>query len=267
MRRIRSNLLTVAILLSIGVIASTGRAEEATRKSGTFSGTIKFEGEIPFLPPLVKQGDSKVKDAAVCAASAIPDESLVVDRKRRGIANVFVYLRMRPENLSEDDAKPEKKSVVLERKGCRYVPHTTIVRTNQKVKVVSRDKIAHNTHFYVFKNTAYGMLVPREGEVLLREFDRPEPLPMKVGCDIHPWMEAWVLVVDHPFAAVTGKDGKFKIEGLPLGTHEFRIWHEESGWLEKSCKVSINAGKVTKAKLKYPADRFLKEDKPAESTD
>lgn len=225
-------------------------------KTGTFSGVIKLKGEIPDLPPLVEKNDPDTKDAAVCAANAIPDESLLVDRKSRGIANVFVYLRKRPENLPEDAAKPEKKSVVLERKGCRYVPHTTIVRTNQKVKVVSRDKIAHNTHFYPFKNTAYGILVPREGEVLLREFDRPEPLPMKVGCDIHPWMEAWVLVVDHPFAAVTDQDGKFKIEGLPPGLHEFWFWHEESGWLEKSYKVTVKAGQETKINLNYTEDDF-----------
>jgi len=245
----------IALWLACGLrLTDSVIAEEP--QTGTFSGVIKFEGEIPDLPPLLKKSDPNTKDAAVCAASAIPDESLVVDQKSRGIANVFVYLRQRPENLAEEDEQHTLKPVTLEKKGCRYVPHAMIVRTDQELKVVSRDEIAHNDHFYPVNNTPHGMLVPPSAEAVQHQFDRPEIVPINVRCDIHPWMKAWVLIVDHPFAAVTGKNGKFKIEGLPPGEYEFRIWQEKAGWLEKKYQVKIKAGETTEANLNYTGEAF-----------
>ena len=114
-------------------------AEDAT--TGKFSGKIELSGKMPVLPPLVKKNHPETKDAAVCAATSIPDESLVVDPQSRGIANVFVYLRKRPDFLSMREAAPELEPFVLEQKGCRYVPHAMIVRTNQTVKVINRDEV------------------------------------------------------------------------------------------------------------------------------
>ena len=231
-------------------------------QAGTFRGVIKLDGEIPVLPPLVKKNNPETKDAAVCAASTIPDESLVVDRKSRGIADVFVYLRKRPDHVPEDDTEQEKKPVVLEQKGCRYVPHAMIVRTNQKVKVVNRDEIAHNAHSFSFKNPVPGYLIPpNKKDGLIWDFPKPEIVPIKVSCDIHPWMTAWMFVVDHPFAAVTDKEGKFEIDALPPGEYEFRIWQEKAGYLEKKFLVKIEADKPAEADLKYPAERFIREEK------
>jgi hypothetical protein len=66
-----------------------------------------------------------------------------------------------------------------------------------------------------------------------------ERLPVQIGCDIHPWMRAWVVVVDHPYVAVTAEDGTFSIKDLPVGEHQFRIWHERVGSIEKSLTVLV----------------------------
>jgi hypothetical protein len=162
-----------------------------------------------------------------------------------------------------------KKVLVLDQTGCRLKPHAFVMRHTDRVKLVNRNKIVHNMHTYPIKSTVYGALITpiEKGDVYLPEFDSPEPLPVQILCDIHPWMKAWVLPLDHPFAAVTDKNGKFRIEGLPPGTHEFWFWHEESGWLEKKYKVTIKAGLKTEAKLKYTLPDFEQlelrsEDKP-----
>ena len=123
-----------------------------------------------------------------------------------------------------------------------------IVRTDQEVEVISSDGIAHNFHSYPIRNTPQNILVApntQAGQGTIIEFDGPEILPMKVGCDIHPWMTAWWMVVDHPYAAVTNEKGEFEIGELPDGTHDFRVWHEKAGYLEKKLEVTVKGGKVT----------------------
>jgi len=73
-------------------------------------------------------------------------------------------------------------------------------------------------------------------------FRKPESFPFMISCDFHPWMKGYWLVVDHPYAALTSKDGKFEIDQLPVGVHTFKIWHERPGYLEKSFKVTVTAG-------------------------
>jgi hypothetical protein len=87
-------------------------------------------------------------------------------------------------------------------------------------------------------------------------FKTGESLPAEIRCDIHPWMKGYWMIVDHPYAAVTAADGSFSIPKLPAGMHEFRVWHEGPGYIEKSLKVKVANGKVSEVaviKVK-PAD-------------
>ncbi len=72
-----------------------------------------------------------------------------------------------------------------------------------------------------------------------------ERLPVKVGDDIHPWMSAYWLVLDHPYAAITSKGGRFAIRQLPVGTHKFLVWHERAGDLNKSLEVQVESQQQT----------------------
>ena len=81
-----------------------------------------------------------------------------------------------------------------------------------------------------------------EGKGLAVNYKISESLPLKVACDFHPWMQAYWMVVDHPYAAVTDKDGKFTIPNLPVGEHEFRVWHERKGYLNRKYAVKVQTG-------------------------
>ena len=69
-------------------------------------------------------------------------------------------------------------------------------------------------------------------------------------------MDFWTLVVDHPYATVTNEKGEFRIPDLPAGTHEFRVWQEKSGMLERKLVVTIKADQDNTYELKYSADKF-----------
>lgn len=238
-------------LLAVCYLSSVASAGETT-------GTVKLKGKAPAPVLQHKKGDPTVKDAAVCAAQDLFKQDLVVDQATNGIANVFLYMRKAPSGAKI--APPEKKVLVFDQKNCTFVPHAQIVRTDQEVEIISSDPIAHNFHSYPLRGDALNVLVAPNtpaGQGTKTSFDGPEILPIKIGCDIHPWMTAWWMVVDHPFAAVTNEKGEFELPELPDGTHEFRVWHERAGYLEKKLEITIKGGKPAKPiELEYDQSAF-----------
>ena len=227
----------------------------STVEVGTFSGVITYDGPMPELPLIVKRGDTKAKDAAVCAAHDVPDESLLVNSAAgHGVANVFVYLTKAPKGTQS--SVPDEP-VVMDQKGCIFLPHAMLVRVGQTVLVKSDDAIPHNVHTLPVRNTGLNSLVaPNDRVGLELIYQRSEPIPLQVKCDVHTWMRAYHLVLDHPFMAVTDSEGRFEIKDLPVGKQKFRIWHERAAYLERSYEVEIKAGETKEISLTFAAEKF-----------
>ena len=227
---------------------------------GTIRGRVLAGGPVTPLKLLVTKGDAAAKDSTVCAAEDVPDESLVVDIATGGIANVVVYLQKKPATVHPDLEKSQDAEVVFDQKGCRFLPHVLLVRTDQQVRVLSDDAIAHNTHTYPLKNKQENFIVSpgdRTG-VAVPSVGIVERLPAKIGCDIHPWMQAWWVILDHPYAAVTKLDGTFEIKDLPVGDHVFTVWQEKVGYLDKTYKVTVKAGDNDLKPIKVPVETLTK---------
>jgi hypothetical protein len=248
---------TAALAALICAFASPENAR--AQGYGHIAGQFLLDGEIPVPQTIVKKGDPAVKDAPVCAAEDVHSDELVVDAKSNGIANVFIYMMSKDAKklkLHPSQEKSAKGEIVFDQKGCRFVPHCLVVRTDQTVVVKSDDAISHNTHGYLAKNEPFNFLVggnDRKGVPVSPAFTTAETLPMPVKCDIHAWMQAHWLIVDHPYAALTDKEGKFTMENLPEGEHTFRVWHERAGYLNREWKVTVKAGETTKVEpVKVP---------------
>lgn len=228
---------------------------------GTITGQIVVEGDVP-EPVLLHAKDANIKDKEVCATKDHYAEDLIVDPQTKGLANVFIYLWKKPKLIHPDLVEPTNPEVSLKFKDCQFEPHCLIVQTTQKISVSSEDPIAHNTHIYPLKNQAIGTLIgPRHQRAELVRMRTAERLPIKVTCDFHPWIQGYWLVVDHPYAALTDKEGRFKIEHLPVGEHKFLIWHERAGTLEKDFKVTVTAGEpVELPVMKIDINRLKKPD-------
>jgi hypothetical protein len=136
-----------------------------------------------------------------------------------------------------------------------------VVRSDQQVEVLSDDGVAHNTHSNPIKNIPENFIVPpntRKG-ALMKPLALAEKVPVKINCDIHPWMFAYWIVVDHPYAAVTDDHGEYVIENIPTGEHEFVFWHEGCGFLEKKLAITIKEGVNQQKVMKYKASQILKD--------
>ncbi|HVW02701.1 MAG TPA: carboxypeptidase regulatory-like domain-containing protein, partial [Planctomycetaceae bacterium] len=227
----------------------TVSSEPELPKTFSFRGSVLFEGTLPELPPLVANG-ANVRDADVCLAVPIPDNSLVVDFKSRGVRNVFVYLQKA--SLPEG-SPPIAADVTTRIKFCEFEPHALLVKAGQSVVVESDDPVAYNVHAYPVRNVPMQLVVAPRPEKL--KFDVSERIPMQVKDDFHPWMSAYWLVLDHPFAAITDEQGRFQIDGLPPGEYSFKVWHERSSYLERNLQVRVG-GNDEPMVLKYAAEKF-----------
>lgn len=213
---------------------------------GKVTGQIIVTGDIPTPELLHKQG-ADVKDKEVCAANDTYKDDIVINSENGGLANAFVYMPRKPKTVHPDAAKATKKTIIFDQKNCVFRPHAMVALAGQTVEVISSDPIAHNTHTYPLKNLATNVLIgpnTKEGDGQKIDLRTGETLPFKVTCDFHPWMGAYWLVTDHPYAAVTDKDGKFEIPNLPVGEHTFRIWHERVGYIDRKYVVEVSEGET-----------------------
>lgn len=235
------------------VAATDGAAtpgETAATGIGSFAGTVVVEGNVSSPPPKYAKGAAP-KDTEVCGMEQIPDDSVVV--KDGKLANVFIYLAKAPKGAPAAPSEP----IVFDQKSCIFKPHALVVQTTQVVKILNSDGVLHNTHTYPSRNTSFNQGVKPNDQVGVDlVYTRAESEPFQVGCDVHPWMIAFHLPVDHPYAAVSDADGKFEIKDLPAGKHEFRVWHEKGKLLQKSLSVVIKPNEPTEMTISVPASKL-----------
>lgn len=236
--------------------SNSGTSENSTPVGeggvGTLNGRVVYVGDFSPLAPLFAKGTA-TKDPSVCGAEEIPNESIQV--KNGGLANTFIYLEKAPKGAV---VPPVGEPVVFDQKVCIFIPHSMVVRVKQTIKILNADGAAHNTHTYPKKGTVFNSVVqPNDRNGVDLVYGQVEREPVSVGCDIHPWMQAYHLPLDHPYAAVSSEDGTFQIKDLPAGKHEFKVWHEVGKMVEKSLVVTIKPGD-NEVTINVPANKLGK---------
>lgn len=229
----RKNL--TAVLTTLTASAALAGAAYA----GNVVGTVKYAGTAP-APKKIE----KTKDVEVCGKVPNTAEELLVGAGG-GVKNVVVIV-----NVS--GAKPMPKPAapaVVDQKGCWFIPHIQIVAPGQEVDVTNDDGILHNIHTTSKANAPFNQAQPKFQKVIKKSFDKPEIV--KLACDVHNWMNGWVVVAAHPYYALTDESGSFKIQDVPPGTYDVKYWHEKLG--EQSGKVTVAASGDAKADISFPA--------------
>lgn len=223
---------------------ATAAAPAAAESTGTefaaFKGQVKVDGSVPALPPLKAAGDPTVQDK-ICVAKAIPDDSVIVGAEG-GLANVFVFAKKLPAGVKAPP--PPTEPAVLDQQGCRFVPQAMVFQTGQPLLMKNSDTVSHNVRTTAIAMPINQIIGPSNTTGIAVTYKKPERLPVQTKCDIHAWMLAYHLPLDHPYAAVTDADGKFEIPNLPAGDWEFIVWHGKAGNIARSYKFKASAGQA-----------------------
>jgi plastocyanin len=209
--------------------AAPAKATSAARDDKPkVTGRVLFEGELPEVKPL--SIPARAAEGCCPPGQKVDSEDLsLVIGEDRGLLGVVVSVKV-------EGAKVEvpEEPVEMDQKGCRFLPHLMVVPKGTTVAFLNSDETSHNVHLITVLNDPLNQTV-LGGKRLERKFDEPERI--KVTCDMHTWMKAWVVVTDATHWAVTDEKGNFSLEGLPAGEHEVTFWHETLG--TKTAKVTV----------------------------
>jgi len=172
-------------------------------------------------------------------------QDLVVS-PRGDVANAVVWL----ENPPPGAAWPagETKTTV-DQAECVFMPRVAIVPVGGTVDFLNSDRLLHNIHAQPKLNDGFNRTQPKNRTVPIT-FTKAEIV--RVDCDLHSWMAAWVVVAPHPYYAVTRPDGQFHFEGLPPGSYRVHVWHEKLPATVQEIAVPANGNASMSVALKLP---------------
>ena len=212
--------------------------------AATITGVIKYEGEAPKFKELKMDADpmcmAQHKDAVFPQTLALGEGNTM--------GNIIVSIKS---GFPKKDYPLPQDAVVLDQKGCIYDPHVIGLRVGQTLKILNPDGTLHNVHAISKVNSEFNLAMPQFRKETTKVFDKAEPTPFAVKCDVHPWMTGYIAVFDHPFFQVTRTDGKFTINDLPAGTYEIAVWHEKLG--TKTMTVTVTADETKTVDFAYAA--------------
>ena len=207
---------------------AAGKVDAAT--AGDVKGTVTLDGTAPKNEPIKMAADP------VCVKeNPTPQfqETYMVGSDGKALANVFVYVK---DGLGSYTYDMPTTPATIDQKECRYHPHVFGMRVGQPLEIVNSDPTLHNIHAQPKLNQEFNNGQPVQGMKMTHTFTVKEVMvPFK--CDVHGWMNAYVGVLDHPYFAISDKDGKFDMPMLPPGTYTIEAWHEKLGTMEQ--KVTI----------------------------
>ena len=190
--------------------------------AASVTGKVTYNGDIPKFKPIKMEADP------VCLAKhsgeVFPETLILGDETTKTLGNVFVHVTS---GLTNKNYPAPSEPLVLTQEGCRYSPHVIALRVGQPIKILNPDGTLHNLHALPKVNEQFNLAMPNFRKETTRTFSKVEVTPFPIKCDVHPWMGAWISVMDHPFFCVTRPNGQYKIDNLPAGTYEIEAWHEK----------------------------------------
>ncbi len=206
--------------------------------AGTVTGKISFTGKAPAAWHKKIDMDEDPQCAKL-HQSVVYDNAVELGR-RGAVASAFVYIKS---GLDGKKFEPPSEPVVIDQHGCWFVPRVIGMQTGQELKATNSDPVTHNIHPRAKVNREWNQNQPEGAEPAIRRFALPEVM-IRVKCNIHAWMKAWIGVVDNPYFAVTGADGSFTFKNVPPGVYTIEAWQEELGTQDQQVTIA-ESGKAS----------------------
>jgi hypothetical protein len=186
--------------------------------AGSIIGEVRFTDDPPTMPTVKVS-----KDQDYCGET-LPNETYLIGSDG-ALQNVVVFIEASPTGAGGD---PQKENI-LNNTRCRYSPRILALQKGERLRVKNNDPKLHIPHSYHEDRTVFNLSLPFKGTTIDATSRIRQAGVLKVVCDTHAWMLAYIHVFDHPYFAVTDESGMFTISNLPAATYVLKAWHEDVG--------------------------------------
>ncbi|MBI1908848.1 MAG: hypothetical protein HYS22_01595 [Deltaproteobacteria bacterium] len=173
-------------------------------------------------------------DQSVCGSKKVLETGI---GKEKGVGGAVVFIQ----GPVPGGKRLSLPSLVIDQRGCEFVPHTLLVPVGIPVTVQNSDATLHNFHTAGKVNPPTNRAQSGGSAPIPFVFQKPEIF--SVGCDVHPWMQAWIVVAEHAYYALSNEEGNFSMADIPAGAYTLKLWHEFLG--EQQKKVTVREGETT----------------------
>ncbi len=224
----------------LAVLISSTAAADAPKAPGKITGTVIFEGTDPVRKDQVRDTDP------YCAKTpALADDVIVTKGK---LKDVFVRIKNPPKGSAPPPA------AILDQKGCSYSPRMVAVAPGSKIAVRNSDGTFHNVNGSIAGKLLWNKpMAAKDPDLALDATSKAGDI-IDLVCNVHPWMKAYAVAIDHSFYAVTGEDGSFVISGLPVGSYTIEAWHPKLGTKTLDIKIGTGTKATVPARIGYKAE-------------
>jgi plastocyanin len=214
----------------------------------TEGGTVRVRCVLSRAFDVVEVPLNKDMGPSKCGHDSMKSERAVYDPATLALANCVVWLDIKAGKSFSGDLAEAERTVTLDQKGCRYVPHIMLVRPGAKVSIKNSDPVQHNAKgFFNTKaslkfnvmSSSNGVLPPNDDTTLDKAGN------YVVNCDIHHWMTGYIRAVPHPYYGVSGLDGTVLLTDVPPGTYSITCWHEGMGMEVETTGAQISSYRFT----------------------
>jgi hypothetical protein len=234
------------LCLCLSVLAPMARADApnkpAPAAAGTIKGTVIFEGEAPERATVKRDTDP------YCAKVEKLSDDVVVTKGK--LAGVLVRVKNGTMGTHAAPATP----ALLDQHDCAYTPHVIGLVVGQKLAVRNSDGTQHYVWGRIAGKQLWNKGQDAKAPDLTLDSNAKAGDVIDLKCGSHPWMQAYAVVQDHPFFAVTGDDGAFEIKGLAAGTYTLEAWHPTLGTKTLEVKIGKGARGQVSARFSYKAN-------------
>jgi len=219
-------------VIGVATVLCAGAAFAA----GSVKGTISYTGAPVKAEMLKRKGD------AFCAKKDFADETVLLSKDGKALANVLLRIKNAPAATAAPTAP-----VVVDQQDCMYRPRVQGAVEGQKIEFKNDDQTMHNVHAFSGTKTLFN--APQQPKAAPMDKEAKATDVVKLQCDVHPWMRGYVVYSKSPLFAVSKADGTFEIKDVPPGKYTIEAWHEKLG--TQTADVTVEEGKAADPKISF----------------
>jgi plastocyanin len=210
---------------------------------GTVEGKVVFRGTPPSPRKVIP-----TQDQEVCGGPR--DEPRIMLGPENAVQGAIVFLKGVEKGKAFE--KPKKPPFVDNAK-CKFEPELQAVPVGTEILIVNSDPVLHNTHGYLLSDsrrgrTVFNQALPQKGQKVKATLKSPGIVD--VACDVHGWMQGWILVAENPYYAITEKNGTFTIKDVPPGKYTLATFQPYTGVRDTPVTVEAKKTNTVNVELK-----------------